>query len=312
MKPVRVGVTEKNRDPYWDMVNAGWHDAASRLDLSLRIDAPEKEDVQAQIAMMRAQLESGVDALAFVATRTDAFDALVAEAGERGVPVVAFDLDAPDSGRLLFVGMEPPVAAGRRLGAQMAERVGDGATVIVQTGSQRAPGAIGKRAGFLAVLAEHGITAISAPNDGEDPDRAFEIAVELLRAHPEATGIFGGYGYHPIAQARAVEAAGRTGQMTIVGFDMLAPTVDLVAAGTVAASTWIREYYFGFYAAAAISDLVRLGVADALAIRGMSPEHLAGNTFVPRPTTYTKDTIEEFRAWSRRSDLTTRIEGLGT
>lgn len=303
MRPVRIGITEKNLNPYWDMVNAGWYEAARRLDLELRIDAPDSEDIGAQVAMMRAQLESGVDALAFVATRAEAFDDVVADAYDRGIPVVAFDLDAPASGRLLFVGMEPPEQAGRRAGAQMAALIGDGATVIVQTGSEHAPGAVGKRAGFEAVMADHAITVVSAPSDGEDASAAYATARSLLLAHPQASGIFGVYGYHPIVQARAVDAVGRTGTMSIVGFDMLPETVDLVAAGSVAASTWIREYYFGYYTAAAISDLVRLGITDALAVRGMDAEVPAGNVFVPPPVTYTKDTIGEFREWSRRVDL---------
>jgi ribose transport system substrate-binding protein len=303
MMPVRIGITEKNQNPYWEMVNAGWRAAAARLDLTLRFDAPPSEDVGAQLALMREQLASGVDALAFVATRTDAFDPVIAEARERGVPVVAFDLDAPNSGRLLFIGMEPPEQAGRRAGQQMAALVGDGATVLVQTGSDEAPGAVGKRAGFGAVMAEHDITVIEAPSDGEDPVRAYETARALLLAYPQASGVFGVYGYHPIAQARAVEAVGRAGAVTIVGFDMLPETVDLVQAGAVASSTWIREYYFGYYTAAAISDLVRLGVDEALTMRGMKPERLAGNVFIPPPVTFTKDTIGQFRDWSRRVDL---------
>ncbi|MBF8192598.1 hypothetical protein ITP53_44345 [Nonomuraea sp. K274] len=45
MRQVRIGVTEKNRNPYWDMVNAGWLDAAAKLDLSVEIAAPESEDI---------------------------------------------------------------------------------------------------------------------------------------------------------------------------------------------------------------------------------------------------------------------------
>ncbi|MEU4477755.1 substrate-binding domain-containing protein [Micromonospora sp. NPDC023966] len=306
MKPLRVGITEKNRNPYWDMVNAGWRDAADRLALDLAIDAPTHEDVDAQVAMMRAQLNSGVDALAFVATRVDAFDEIVSEATGRGVPVVAFDLDAPRSGRLCFVGMETPERAGRRVGEQMAALVGPGATVIVQTGSAKAPGAVGKRTGFHAVMAEHGIRVVDAPSDGEDAVCAFETARELLDRNPETTGMFGVYGYHPIVQARAVEALGRRGRVAVVGFDMLPETVALLADGAVAASTWIQEYYFGFYAAAAISDLVRLGVPEALTLRGMDPDERAGNVFVLPSVTYTPETVGQFKTWFERVDLAPR------
>jgi ribose transport system substrate-binding protein len=306
VKPIRVGVTEKNRNPYWDMVNAGWTDAADRLGISLHIDAPPGEDVQAQAAMMRAQLHDGVDALAFVATRTHAFDDIVAEADERGVPVVTFDLDAPDSGRLMFVGMEPPVAAGRRAGAHLASLVGDGATVILQTGSEHAHGAVGKRTGFLEVMGRHGITVVEGPSDGEDTVLAGSLAGQLLRDNPHATGIFGVYGYHPIVQARAVQAAGRAGQVAIVGFDLLPETVDLLEAGAVAQSTWIQEYYFGYYSAAAVSDLVRLGVREALTLRGMDPVEFPGNVFLPPPVTFTRDTIQQFREWSAQKRIAER------
>lgn len=306
MTPIKVGVTEKNQNPYWDMVNAGWRDAAGRLDLELEIAAPPAEAVDAQVATMRRQLDAGAQALAFVATRVDAFDDVIAEATDRGVPVVAFDLDAPASGRALFVGMEPPHEAGRRVGRQLAQLVGDGATVIVQTGSDHAPGATGKRAGFGDVMAEHGITIVEGPSDGENAATALATAETLLAGHPEATGMFGVYGYHPIVQARAVKNLGRTGDVVVAGFDLLPETVDLVEAGEVAATTWIQEYYFGFYAAAAISDLVRLGTTEALTIRGMSPARLKDNVFVPEPITYTRDTIGRFREWSERSGVRRR------
>jgi ribose transport system substrate-binding protein len=306
MTPIKVGVTEKNQNPYWDMVNAGWRDAADRLDLALEIAAPPVEDVDAQVEMMRRQLNAGAEALAFVATRTDAFDGVIAEAATRGVPVVAFDLDAPTSGRALFVGMEPPRQAGRRVGTHLADLVGDGATVIVQTGSDHAPGATGKRVGFGEVMAEHGITIVEAPSDGEDAGVALATAEELLARHPEVSGMFGVYGYHPIVQARAAKKLGRNGDVVVVGFDLLPETVELIDTGEVSASTWIQEYYFGFYAAAAISDLVRLGHAEALTIRGMDPARLTDNVFVPEPITFTRDTIGGFRQWSERSGVLRR------
>ncbi|MBF8194709.1 substrate-binding domain-containing protein [Nonomuraea sp. K274] len=255
---------------------------------------------------MRAQLDAGADALAFVGTRQDAFNDVVAEARERGVPVVAFDLDAPGSGRLLFVGMEAPYQAGRRVGEQMAALVGGGATVLVQTGSDQAPGAVGKRAGFVDVMAGHGITVVEAPSDGEDPAHARALAEALLEDNPQATGMFGVYGYHPIVQAKAVHTLGRDGSVAIVGFDLLPETVELLESGAVAKSTWIQEYYFGFYAAAAISDLVRLGIREALTLRGMDAESPAENVFVPRPVTFTRQTIGTFRKWSDEKRLAQR------
>ncbi|QRP48462.1 hypothetical protein [Amycolatopsis sp. FDAARGOS 1241] len=65
---LRITVVEKNRGPYWDMVNAGWRDAAERLGLDLIIEAPVYEAVGDQVGAIRRHLAAGVDGVAFVAS----------------------------------------------------------------------------------------------------------------------------------------------------------------------------------------------------------------------------------------------------
>jgi ABC-type sugar transport system substrate-binding protein len=300
-----IGITEKNRNPYWDMVNAGWADAAQELGVRLRIEAPENEDAVAQAALMRRQLAEGASALAFVGTDPAVLGPVVAEARLAGIPVAAFDLDAPDSGRLFFVGMERPVDAGRRAGYLMIERVPEKSTVIVQTGSDRAPGAVGKKEGFIEVARLGGLTVVETSNDHEDAAQARSIAESALAAHPGAKGIFGVYGYHPIAQAQALNNVGRD-DVTVVGFDMLPETVDLIATGRVACSIWIQEYQFGFQTAVELARVLREGPRGALSAMGMSALNLPSNVRTPDPITYTKENIQEFIDWSRAHSITTR------
>ncbi|WP_239154677.1 hypothetical protein [Amycolatopsis sp. FDAARGOS 1241] len=68
-----------------------------------------------------------------------------------------------------------------------------------------------------------------------------------------------------------MEDAGRAGEIVIIGNNMLPETAAAIARGTVAASIWIREYYFGYYAAAAIAMVARLGTAEALTLLGFDP-----------------------------------------
>ncbi|MBB5791241.1 substrate-binding domain-containing protein [Jiangella mangrovi] len=304
-RKVRVGVTEKNQHAYWDMVNAGWHDAAGALGLDLRIEAPPSEDVAAQVELMRRQLDDGVDALAFVATRADAFDEIVAEADRRGVPVVAFDLDAPTSGRLTFVGMPAIRDVANRLGDVLAERLPAGSTVIAQTGSDHAPGAAAKLAGFLESMQRHGHRVVVGESDGEDVARSLQVARRLLEENPEAAGMYGVYGYHPIVQARAAELAGRP-DLTIVGYDLLPETVDLVESGAVACSVWIQEYYFGYHTAVLVNALARTGSREALRAFRMDPDDLAGNAVYPPVAFHTKDTIAGFRSFAAAKSLQAR------
>lgn len=305
LRPVRVGVTEKNRHPYWDMVNAGWGDAAEAFGLELRIDAPPSEDVEAQVRLARDQLDAGVDVLAFVATAAGAFDEVVAEANRRGVPALAFDLDAPTSGRLAFVGMPQIRTVGEQVGDVLAARIPPGSTVVAQTGSDHAPGAAAKLAGFLDSMRRHGHPVVVGESDGEDVAVSLRVARRLLAEHPEAAGMYGVYGYHPVVQARAAELAGRT-DLAIVGFDMLPETVDLIEQGAVACSVWIQEYYFGYYSGVLAATIGRAGSADVLRAFGMSPTDLPGNAIYPPVAFYTQEDVAQYREFAAAKSLGTR------
>lgn len=305
-RPIRVGITEKNQHPYWDMVNAGWHDAAAELGLDLRIDAPPAEDPAEQLRLMRAQLDDGVDILAFVATDTHAFDELGVKAAERGVPALAFDLDAPDSGRLAFVGMPDIRQAGAWLGDELAARIPAGSPVIAQTGSDHAPGAAAKLAGFTEAMARHGHPVVLGESDGEDVALSLQIAGRLLAEHPGVTGMYGVYGYHPVVQARAAALAGRE-DLTIVGFDMLPETVDLIEQGAVACSIWIQEYYFGYFSGVLANTLARSADPEALRVFGMDPDHLSGNAIYPPLALFTRANIAQYRDFATARSLRTRI-----
>lgn len=290
----RVGVVEKNRASYWDMVNSGWHDAAERLGLELDIRAPEHENLDEQLAHMSDLLAHGVDAIAFVGTADGPFDELCQQARAAGTLVVTFDLDASRDHRTLFVGMVDPETMGRRLGDLVATAVGPGATVLLQSGSATARGAVGKLRGLVASLQAAGITAITSEPDGEDIARAHAISDELISAHPSADAAVGVYGYHPSVLA---ESAARSGsQIRIFGFDMLPETVELLRAGRVEASVWIREYEFGYFTAVAVADLLRLGSAEVLGLYG-GVESGAGRSIELEPRVFTPTDLHEFEAW---------------
>jgi len=288
---------EKNQGDYWDTVNAGWAHAAARLGLAVRVTAPEYEDLDEQLALMREHLESGVDVLAFVATDPDAFGPIVAEAQAAGVIVLTFDLDAPACGRTLFVGMQPGVEMGRAAGRLMLEHVRSGQKVLAQTGSTAAQGAVGKLRGFVETVSAAGVEVVVAESDGENLERAARIAEALLAQHPDAAGMYGVYGYHPAIQARAAEAAGRPG-VAVIGFDMVPDTVAELQRGTVRASIWIRDYYFGYLAGVAAHDLAVLGGDEVLALYGMDPARPETTARLLPITAYTPQNVHEYVSWS--------------
>jgi ribose transport system substrate-binding protein len=302
-RKIRVGVVEKNRSPYWDMVNAGWFDAAAALGLDLDIRAPEHEDVEIQLALIEQLLADGVDALAYVGTVDGTFDAVLESARGRGVSVVSFDLDASRDHRSVFVGMTDPQEIGRRVGERIATEVGPGALVILLAGSADARGAVGKLRGLTSALEAGGVVVVASSPDGEDLAVAARNARELLQANPGAAAAIGVYGYHPAVLASAAAETGSSAR--IHGFDMLPETVELLRTGAVDSSVWIREYYFGYLAAVAVHDLHRLGSDEVLALYGGTADG-AGRSLELEPRTFTRSDVEEFVRWRDEHDLDAR------
>lgn len=296
-----LGFVEKNRSSYWDRLNTGIRTAAAAMGDDVRILAPDDEDVARQRALAWDLLEQGVDGLALVATESDAFDDIIAQAVGAGLPVVTFDLDAPVSVRHLYVGLGDYHELGRSAGREMVARLEPGATVLLMPGSSVGQGSITKVAGFRAELEEAGIEVVEGPFDEHDEAAAERLAADLLRAH-DVQGVFGPYAYHPAALARAVARAGVAAPPVIVGFDMNDATVAAIRAGTVDASIWIREYYFGFHACASLATLGRLGIEPGLELLGQSATNHRENRLLLRPETFTAENVDRFDRW-RRSTL---------
>lgn len=291
---IRVGVVEKNCNPYWDMVNDGWLDAAERLGLELDFRAPEHEDIDQQRDLLDGLLAAGVEALAFVGTADGAFDDVCRRAQDEGVVVVSFDLDASQKHRSVFIGMTDPETIGRSVGQRIAAEVDAGETVLLQAGSATARGAVGKLRGLQDALHAAGIETFVSPPDGEDLTLAAEHAHMLFAKHPAAAAAIGVYGYHPAVLARAADGADSSAR--IHGFDMLPETVRLLEAGVVASSVWIREYYFGYLAAVAVHDLVRLGSEEVTALYGGVAAG-AGRSLELEPRVFTSEDVHEFTKW---------------
>ena len=293
MRRVHIGVSEKNSSNYWALVNRGLHDAASRCAVDVDIVAPENEDVDVQVAQIHELVAAGVDALAVVASQPEHVGPAIDTAMEAGLPVVCFDLDAPESRRLAYVGTQSYETLGHEAARAMASRLDPASLVLVQVGSKHAIGALGKAAGFRAGIEGLGHVVVEVTYDAHDPQHAREQAVMALHRHPTVAGMFGTYGYHPGAQAQAIEAVRPSSPPVIVGFDLLPDTVHYVRAGLVTSTLWIQEYAFGYHAIAVLSNAVRLGVNETLTMMGFDTEQRSRNVLALPPIVVTRDGLDD-------------------
>ncbi len=143
-------------------------------------------------------------------------------------------------------------------------------------------------------------------NDGEDVALCRANCRQLLDEHPDLDGLYGVYSYHTVVMADVVAERGLDPRPKIFGWDVLPEAIEHLKAGRVDMAVWIKEYYFGFYGASAVANLVRLGQQDALTLMGLDPVDLWKNRICPPAEVITPETVDDYIAWRLDRNLDSR------
>jgi ABC-type sugar transport system substrate-binding protein len=75
--------------------------------------------------------------------------------------------------------------------------------------------------------------------------KAYNITTNLLQAHPDLKGIMCANDDMALAAVEAIEAAGKKGQVTVVGIDLIPQAKEAIAAGRLAGSVAFSPYIIG-------------------------------------------------------------------
>ena len=97
--PMYISVISKGfQHQFWQAVKAGSDQAAADLDVEIHFDGPEGEAAIAdQVNMLNAELAKDPNAIALAALDTSAVLSQLADAYDRGIPVIGFDSGVPDA-----------------------------------------------------------------------------------------------------------------------------------------------------------------------------------------------------------------------
>ena len=237
--------------PWYDVVAAGARKAvdelkASGIDVKVTWDSPPRADVAEHNARIEAQIARRPDGLAVSCLDPATETPLLRKAVDAGINLLTFDTRCDDA--FAFVGHKGDFEDGAVLGNFLAEKIGETGKVAILAGSETAANHVARVAGLREAIASYPEVEIVAElYDDDNPERAVRLAEEALDAHPDIVGIIGVDASNPIGAARAVVNAGRTGQVTVVGWDDLQETLkfleDGVIAGVIAQHQWEIGYW---------------------------------------------------------------------
>jgi len=175
---------------------------------------------------------------------------------------VALDADAmADAGiNLAFFG--PDNRAGAKLaGDALGQSLGEGGKVVILEGNPEADNANQRKAGFDDSVAEYGLELLDSRTAHWETEEANQMMTNFLTQYPDIQGVMAANDSMALGVVAALQAAGKTGEIQVVGFDNIPAVVPLVEGGEMLAT--IEQ--FG-------ADMAKFGIEFGL-------RELAGETF---------------------------------
>lgn len=236
-KKYTIGVIAKSQgNPVFQAARTGAVDAGRELSKSMGIEidvqwrTPNNEDAQQQAQFIDQLVSGGADGIAVSCSDAKVLTAAINAAVEKGVQVVTFDSDAPDSKRFAYYGIND-VEAGKAVGRELAKVMGNKGVVAILAGNQNAPNLQARVRGVKEELAKtKEIKVKDTYYHAETAPEAAKMVQQVQSANPEITGwaMVGGW---PLFTENALDGVYENAK--VVSVDTLPQQLDYVRRGQV-------------------------------------------------------------------------------
>lgn len=237
------------------------HQAAHAGDYEIIVNGTKNEtDLGEQVNLVEQMVARGVNAIVIAPADSKALVPALKRARDAGVLVVNID-NQLDADALKQAGITIPFvgpdnrAGARQVGETVAARLAAGDKVAIIEGVPTAFNGQQRRLGFEDAIKAAGLNLVSVQSGQWEMDKANNIASALLSEQADLKAIFCGNDSMALGAVAAVQSAGRTGKVLVVGFDNISAVRKMITEGTVAATADQHG-----------SELAVFGIEAALAI----------------------------------------------
>lgn len=236
-KPVIATVVKISGIPWFDRMSTGVEAfAAANPDVEASQSGPATADSAQQLQIIQDLIAKGVDALAVVPMDPAVLEGTFKRAMERGTIVVTHEADNQMNTHAdveAFDNDEYGAALNERL-AQCMGGAGKWTTFVGSLGSRTHMQWVG--AGEENAKKYADMVLVDPNNESfDDANATYEKAKEILRKHPDIKGFQTSAGNDVLGVGRAIDEAGLTGKVCLVGTGLPNPSADLLESGAITA-----------------------------------------------------------------------------
>ena len=215
---------------------------------------PPQEDGQVQAQRIQQAVNDGVDAILISCSDAGKVTGAINDAVDRGVAVMTFDSDAPDSRRFAYYGVDD-IETGMRTMAELATLMNGKGKVAILAGNQNAPNLQRRVEGVKQEAAKHaGIEIIGTFNHIETPQDAAAEVLRVNNAYPELQGwaLIGGWPLFTQTLLTDLDPK----RIKVVSVDALAPQLAYVEKDIVPVLLAQPVYKWGYVGVQTIVDKI--------------------------------------------------------
>lgn len=275
-KPVIALVMKTLNNPFFIDMQNGARAAADSLGVELLVQAAEREvDVEKQMQIVENLIQRRVAALCITPSGSKEIVPAIVKANASNIPVLIVDtrVDEPtlsaSGGKIAtFIGSDN--YEGGRIAAQyLAEKLGNRGKIAVLEGIPGHETGDARLSGFRDVLAQFPDMEIVASQTANwERDQGFNVFQNILQSHPEVEALFACSDLMALGAVEAIAAAGRAGEIVVVGFDAIVDARGAISENAMAGSVAQHPYDMGWIAVESAQRLITAGsVAEYIPVK---------------------------------------------
>ena len=199
--------------------------AEKRGDLELLpVGTENQTEIKKQILLIEEFINQKVDAIVVIPIDSKALVPPVVKAVKDGIEVVNIDIMLDEDMlkehniEMVFVGPDNETAA-KAVSDVLAKELGKNAKVIIIEGVPAAMNAQQRKQGFLNSINEYGLNLLASGVANWETEQASSVFSDLLQQNPDVQGVMCANDAMAIGVLKVLEAAGKAGEVKVIGFD---------------------------------------------------------------------------------------------
>lgn len=218
------------------------HHATHSGEYDLVVNGIKNEtDLAEQVNLVEQMIAQRVNALVIAPADSKAMVTVLKRAKEAGILVVNID-NKLDEAVLKQAGLSIPFVGpdnregAQKVGAALAKKLQAGDKVAIIEGVPTAFNGQQRRLGFEDAMKAAGINVVTVQSGNWEMEKANNVAAAILTEHPDLKAILCGNDSMALGTVAAIQAAGKTGKVLVVGFDNIGAVRPMLADGRVVAT----------------------------------------------------------------------------